>query len=353
MNHRKSGILIVTQVLDRQHPILGFFHRWVLEFASHYEHVTVLALQVGEYELPSHVNVLSLGKNEGKGRLIYLWRFYATLWRERANYCDVFVHMNQLYIPLGYPLWRILGKRIGLWYAHGAVSRSLTVAVMLADIIFTSTPEGLQIDTPKRRLVGQGIDMDLFKEHSLQTDQSPLVIMTDGRISPAKNVHILVVACHILVKKGYKIRFKIVGTALTQAEKEYEAKIKRECTERGLDDVVEWVGGVSQTELALIHAQSALYIHAGATKSLDKALVQAVASGIPTFSSNDAFVTIVSAKVPTLCYEHNNVDQLVERIETFLGLSRAEQEASIRPLVAEFRRAYSIERLISDIVSEF
>jgi len=37
-------ILILTQKIDKNDDILGFFHGWVAEFAQHCEKVTVIAL---------------------------------------------------------------------------------------------------------------------------------------------------------------------------------------------------------------------------------------------------------------------------------------------------------------------
>ncbi len=94
-------LLILTQKVDKNDPILGFFHRWIEEFANHCEQVTVICLAKGKSTLPPTVSVLSLGKEAGQSRLKYLWRFYRYLWRERQNYDTVFVHMNQEYVLLG------------------------------------------------------------------------------------------------------------------------------------------------------------------------------------------------------------------------------------------------------------
>ena len=69
-------LLIVTQKVDKNDPILGFFHRWIEEFARHVEFVTVICLGVGEYSLPVNVKVLSLGKEKKKSRLKYIFMFY-------------------------------------------------------------------------------------------------------------------------------------------------------------------------------------------------------------------------------------------------------------------------------------
>ena len=60
-------VVILTQVLDRQDAVLGFFHGWCDHFGRHLERLTVLAQRVGKVELPSNVTVVSLGKDQGGG----------------------------------------------------------------------------------------------------------------------------------------------------------------------------------------------------------------------------------------------------------------------------------------------
>ncbi|MCD5381655.1 MAG: hypothetical protein LR008_03730, partial [Candidatus Pacebacteria bacterium] len=103
-------LLIITQVLDTEHPILGFFHRWVEEFAKHCEQVHVICLQEGRHDLPDNVTVHSLGKEshqtggatlkrtEGTGKVVprvlsrlitkltYILRFYKLIWQLRHEY---------------------------------------------------------------------------------------------------------------------------------------------------------------------------------------------------------------------------------------------------------------------------
>ena len=57
-------LLITTQTVNINDPVLGFFHRWLKEFAENCEQVTVICLQVGEYQLPPNVKVISLGKEK-------------------------------------------------------------------------------------------------------------------------------------------------------------------------------------------------------------------------------------------------------------------------------------------------
>ena len=109
---KKVKILIITQKVDQNDDVLGFFHGWIAEFAKHAEQVTVIALGVGGYNLPKNVRVFSLGKERGVSRLEYTLNFYRLIWRERKNYDVVFVHMNQEYVLFGGLLWKLLGKKI-------------------------------------------------------------------------------------------------------------------------------------------------------------------------------------------------------------------------------------------------
>ena len=65
-------LLILTQKVDQNDDILGFFHGWIREFSKNFETITVISLGVGEYNLPANVRVLSL----------YIWTksmFYSVL----------------------------------------------------------------------------------------------------------------------------------------------------------------------------------------------------------------------------------------------------------------------------------
>jgi len=106
-------LLIITQKVDENDDILGFFTGWIAEFAKNCEKVTVICLQKGEFNLPDNVKVLSLGKEQLSAishqpsalqKFKYVFNFYKYILGERKNYDSVFVHMNPEYIILGAPL---------------------------------------------------------------------------------------------------------------------------------------------------------------------------------------------------------------------------------------------------------
>ena len=72
-------LLICTQAVDVNDPILGFFVRWIEEFAKHCEKVTVICLRKGEYTLPQNVHVHALRSRNKLGRSFELLRLSMSL----------------------------------------------------------------------------------------------------------------------------------------------------------------------------------------------------------------------------------------------------------------------------------
>src|SRR3989338_2384006 len=109
-------LLLITQKVDRDDPILGFFHRWVEEFAEQYDQVTVIGQMVGKHRFASNVLVESLGKERKRPVFIQILRFFMLILRHGSRYDAVFVHMPPVWAVLGFPLLFVLRKRVYLWY---------------------------------------------------------------------------------------------------------------------------------------------------------------------------------------------------------------------------------------------
>ncbi|HLD63513.1 MAG TPA: hypothetical protein VI913_01320, partial [Candidatus Peribacteraceae bacterium] len=125
-------LLIVTQAIDLNDPVLGFFHRWVEEFAKHCDHVHVIAQREGVHLLAGKVTVHSLGKEKRVSKLGQIFRFWKLIWTLRDKYDVVFVHMIPWWMVLGAPMWMFLRKRRYLWYEHRQVTLKLRKAIWLS-----------------------------------------------------------------------------------------------------------------------------------------------------------------------------------------------------------------------------
>lgn len=287
-------LLILTQKVNSQDPILGFFHRWIEEFALHYESVVVICLEKGDFNLPKNVRVLSLGKETKKSRLKYLINFYKYIWLERKNYDQVFVHMNQIYVLLGFFVWKILGKKVGLWYTHKAVTLSLRLATYIVDFIFTASSESFLIKSKKLNIVGHGIDILKLKPitDSSSDNRQNFSIITVGRISKVKNQHILIEAISYLKNKGVVCELVIVGGPVTGNDFVYLNQLKELVHQLNLE-TISFLGPLPNHDIITCLYQSDLFINLSDTGSLDKAVLEAMASGTLVLSSNKAFESIL------------------------------------------------------------
>ncbi len=277
-------LLICTQKVDKNDPILGFFHRWIEEFATQCESIIVICLEKGEYTLPENVQVLSLGKEGGVSRLKYIYNFYRYIWKERKKYDSIFVHMNQVYVILGGLLWRILGKKISIWYTHKSVTFSLRVAEGFVDTIFTASKKSFRLKSKKVMVVGHGIDTSLFspEKYSNRKDDT---ILTVGRISESKQI----IKMLDILKDYPSFKLVIVGSPVTKEDFIYRDRFLNEVEQRELNNQVEIVGDVPQGELPPFYAKAKVFINLSVTGSLDKAVLEALSMNVPVYTTNEAF----------------------------------------------------------------
>lgn len=268
-------LLIISQKVDKNDPVLGFFHRWVEEFAKHYENLIIICLQKGDYDLPKNVKVLSLGKEKGESRIKYLWNFYKYIWLERKNYDNVFVHMNQEYVLLGGLFWKFLGKKISLWRNHAKGNFLTLCSVWLANRVFCTSSQSFTARFKKTKIMPVGIDTDFFRPSPLIRKKSGSILFL-GRISLVKKVEIFIDALNELKKLGVDFCATIAGPALPR-DKEYEKMLKAKVSRYGLDDKVKFLGPVAQVEALRLYQTHELYVNLTSSGSLDKTIFEAMA----------------------------------------------------------------------------
>jgi glycosyltransferase involved in cell wall biosynthesis len=321
-------LLILTQAVDLDHPYLGFFHRWLEEFAKECELVTVISLQKGRYQLPENVKVFSLGKEEGNSKLHRINNFYKYIFQESENYDGVFVHMNPAYVVLGGLFWRMAGKRIALWYTHRQVDMKLKIAEKIANIIFTASEESFTLKSKKVHIVGHGIDVTRFIsiERKQKSEGEPVRIISVGRISPIKNCNTLIETAAIL-KKEWNKKFQIVfiGEANDERDEDYKRTLKELVLSRDLSDVVTFIGKVTQEKLPEEYARADLSVNLTPTGGVDKVVLESMASGVPVFSSNKTFIDYFGGLWSDLIFQERDARDLADKIIKFFASDKVAQ----------------------------
>lgn len=340
-------LLIVTQAVDLDDPVLGFFHRWIEEFAMYCESVHVICLKEGRHALPVHVTVHSLGKESGRSRIGYLFRFYRYIFSLR--YEAVFVHMNPEYVVLGGVPWRLAGKRIGLWYVHRSTTLWLRIAAMLANILFTSAKESLRIASKKTVVLGHAIDVDLFAESRLAADPSRLRMVMIGRVAPIKNIETAIRSLAALREKGVQAELDIIGEPIMDRDHAYKERLLNDAVAFGVKEFVRLVGAVAHDEVPKRLASYDISINASPTGGIDKTVLESAMAGAIPFVSNNAFRELLADDAETLVFHEGDSADLAAKIERVVQGDMRALRSRLRERV---RASSDIKDMIPRILNE-
>ena len=265
-------LLIITQAIDKNNPVLSFFHRWVEEFAKHFEKITVICLEKGSYDLPNNVQVFSLGKETNNltpysllltSKLKYVWNFYKYIFKFRRDYEAVFVHMNQEYVLLAGDMWHMMGKKVYLWRNHAKGSIFTRMAVMLSHKVFYTSPQSFAARYKKSVQMPVGIDTDFFKPDP-SIERIPNSALFLGRIAPVKKVSEFV---DWLKTTNYTAT--IAGPI---GDAEYWESVKLKIENSKLK--VNYVGPVDQVGALKLYQTHELYVNLTPAGSFDKTIFE-------------------------------------------------------------------------------
>lgn len=341
-------LLIITQRVDIDDDNLGFFHRWLEKFSERLEEIYVICLAKGKYNLPDNVHVFSMGKERGASKAVQFILLQKHLLGILPKVDGVFVHMAPVYAIASFPLASVYDKKIILWFVHKSVNWKLKLASKLVDKILTASEESCRlINRKKIKIIGHGVDTALFRpDYNLGVLNGKFRILSAGRISPVKDQETLINATDILVNQNNarEIEVKIIGTPLENYEKKYFERLRRLVVERGLEDYVKFLGSISYEEMPKYYHDSDIFINLSHTGSMDKVVLEAMASALPVLTCNEAFRNILDSK-----YLFNKKDPL-NLAEKIIALRGAERDASLRELVL---KRYDLDNLMVKIIEEF
>jgi len=332
-------LLIITQKVDKSDPILGFFHRWIEELAKHCEKITVIGQSVGEYSLPAHVSVVSLGKEKGKSRIGQVLSFQFSVFSLRRDYDAVFVHMTPIWIVLGAPLWILLRKPIYLWYEARGTRWPLKISLWFVRKVFSASLSGMPIQTRKSVITGHGIDTTVFVPTQMARLQKMLV--TAGRVTRSKRLERIFYLLHGI---SDEYALMVCGEPITEDDKVYAKELDDLLIRENLRPRVV-IRPCTQVGVRSLLQVARVFLHASTT-ALDKAVLEAMACGCPVVSTNLAVHGVLPNE---LCATDENFAEKVQRV---LDLSEVEQKQLGQQLREKVVQEHDIQRLIQTLITE-
>ena len=175
-----------------------------------------------------------------------------------------------------------------------------------------------------------------------------------GRVSPTKDLETMILAVKELVASDHEnIELKIYGDAALELDKSYLESLKKLVMKSNLSDKVKFMSPVPHGKVAEVYQSADLFVNLSQTGSLDKAVLEAMASEIPVITSNVGFYEILKPFEDLILTKPNDPAMLADKI---LGIKRLNQSdrnalgANLRSIVV---RSHNLDNLAEKILSSF
>jgi glycosyltransferase involved in cell wall biosynthesis len=255
---------------------------------------------------------------EKVGKVRKIWRIYFQSFKALILFrpTHVFYHMVDTHCSLVSPIFRLFSVQQILWYAHAKNSKPLTFASFFVDRILTSTknsfPNNSKRMLSKVRVIGQGIDLNLFTQSWVSTQRRNKAVSV-GRLDPSKGLSEIleVLGKEPKITSPFEIHF--IGRPSSSSSEEYVIQSLQ--LAEGLYPHLRVVlsGMVPRSQLGNEISKYDFFIHAF-RGSLDKVLLEATLVGIPVITCNAEYQKIFGT------WSGSQSSTLSEELFSFLSL---------------------------------
>ena len=356
-------LLMLTRTIDADDWLAGHAYEWAKKLSSKLlaagGSLVVICLSKGNLG-DLNAEVYSLGKETGAGRLARLFAFIKLASKLVPKADGVFCHQNPEYTIAVWPWAKVYGKKIVSWYTHKSVTWKTRLMLKLSDKVLTASKESFRINSAKVKIVGHGIDTARFvpSESRRKTEGQKneiFKIITVGRISPVKNLEVLIEAARILAfeKQIWNFVVEIYGAAGLDSHKIYYEQLKKQVLEKDLDQYVHFKPPVPHSRIVSVYQNASVFVNLSATGSLDKAVLEAMSCEVPVVTSNEAFLEMLQPFEDNCLAKPNNPADLALKLKMLKELNLSDQRAlsaNLRRIVLE---GHSLDKLGSTILKAF
>ena len=305
-------LLIFTQKVDKNDPVLGFFHTWINELSKKVESVTVICLGKGEMSLPNNVTVYSLGKERSVSKMGYIINLYKYIFLIRGAYDKVFVHMNEEYVVLLGLYWRIKNIPIYMWRNHPEGGLYTRIAAMFSAKVFCTSNAAFVTRFKKTVVMPVGIDTTLFRPMvGILRKKHSVVIL--GRIAPIKRIELALGAIDRLIKAGTQASLTVIGSPLPKDIVYYDS-LRKYVSDRGLSGYVQFVSEVTMNKVPEIFSGHEISLNLTPAGSFDKTIVESTACGALPLVSNES----LQGLLPDVCITLPESQAVADSIQKLL-----------------------------------
>ncbi len=347
-------LLVITQIYDSNDSNLGAFIDWWDRLAEKVEKIYMLALEKKSEPTKSNMEVISMGKELGRGFFGKTFGFYSGLLKTIGKTDAILVHMIPKYAMLAAPIAFIYRKPMYMWYTGVSVHWQLKLAVKFCKKVFTAHEAAMRVHTPKRIITGHGIDVLKFRmrDSGFKSDAS-VTILSVGRITPSKGHDLVIKVVSDLIKSGYDLTLKIIGGVVQDYHKKYLESLKKLASDLTINEKVEFSGPISSSNMPDYMGNSEILINAVPFGGLDKVTLEAMSSGVIPLTSNSAFLTVFPPQVrEDLVFKSGDSEDLKNKLKNILDKKMYEDEIIRWELRDSIIKNHNLDTLIERMFKE-
>ena len=173
-------------------------------------------------------------------------------------------------------------------------------------------------------VIPNGVDLERFKPASQPRPQSPLRLLTVGRLSVTKRVERLAGVIEVLHKDGVAVRLTVVGGGALEGD------LRRLVSQHGLHEQIEVTGRVDASQMPGLYRQHDVFVSATMQEGMSNAMLEAMASGLPIVTTRCEGVDELIADNGVIVDEPAGLAQVIQALARDPARLREMGEASRR-----------------------
>ena len=186
-----------------------------------------------------------------------------------------------------------------------------------------------------------GINTELFKRNT-EIPKIKNSILSLGRISPIKKIHEIIASLKLLNKNKINYTINIVGSPLPK-DKKYFDQLKKNVPPSTKKNT-HWIRACTNKEAVYHYNANELFINLTPSGSLDKTILEAMASETLILTSNEFFKEILDQK-----FMIKSDENVSNKISSILEISRDESTTIGRELRKYVIENHSLQKLAHDL----
>jgi glycosyltransferase involved in cell wall biosynthesis len=178
----------------------------------------------------------------------------------------------------------------------------------------------LGADKKKLFYIPNSLSVDYF----MQIPKKGKGILFLGRISPIKNLEVLISAIALLKQRNIKANLKIIGPA----EEEYKNKLSSMISGLSLEENIQFLPKITEIDEKIKAIDdSAIFILPSKREAMPQSLIEAMARGkLVIASRNQGTQEIISPSVNGFLFSSNNAEELSRLIESCLKMDKKQAD---------------------------